>query len=269
MNNQSRFDDFEVESSKYESFIAEIQEVQSTLLAATTDLTNPLGDLVRAQIKRSLPPIYGATVLAVSKPPATKQESGDLRRKRILLAAALEMLHIALNVHRLLVSAALNAQPVIQQEGGNDDSLDRSFIGSTILAGDYCFSRAAQMAAQTDHPRVVATFSLALQTVSEELLREQFHPHNGSYDETRQLLQSGAQAAALLVDLPASEEQEAISLSQELASQWAHQGEKRGEWQPLGNHSEKIPLPWQTLYQWLNRQRTNGDTPPIPHRHYR
>ena len=83
------------------------------------------------------------------------------------------MLHIALNVHRLLVNAARTEEG--SQKVGAKAELDRAFIGSTILAGDYCFSRAAQMAAQTDHPRVVATFSLALQAVSEGLLREQFN----------------------------------------------------------------------------------------------
>jgi octaprenyl-diphosphate synthase len=259
MNTTSRFDNV-----AYEMFVAEIQEVQSTLLAATTDLTNPLGDLVRAQIKHSQPPIYGATVLAVSTAAGAGAESADLRRKRILLAAALEMLHIALNVHRLLVNAALAAQQAGEQKAGSDDPLDRSFIGSTILAGDYCFSRAAQMAAQTDHPRVVSTFSLALQTVSEELLREQFHPDHGRYDESRHLLQSGAQAAALLVDLPAADEQQAIALSQELASHWAQfaRGNSPEQWQLPDQRAHTLPHSWQALYQWLYRQPTNGDVPP-------
>jgi geranylgeranyl pyrophosphate synthase len=226
------------------NFIAEIDEVQSTLLAATTDLISPLGDLVRAQIRHSQPPICGAVVLAVAKPPSlsasTLPEEDEFRHKRIVLAAALEMLHVALNVHRLLVNAARR-----ERQPSGEISLDPSFIGSTILAGDYCFSRAAQMAAQTDHARVVAVFALALQTVSEGLLREQFAqdheltdtqsaetankemPNNGdrddsyrnkSYDETHQLLRSGAHAAALLVDLPESRQQQVIALSQELAT---------------------------------------------------
>jgi geranylgeranyl pyrophosphate synthase len=289
MNNQPLFDDFE----------AEIQEVQSTLLEATNDLTSPLGDLVRAQIKRSQPPICGAVVLAVAKPASLNQETteaeAELHHKRILLAAALEMLHVALNVHRLLVNAALREQQR-EQHGGNDSALDLSFIGSTILAGDYCFSRAAQMAAQTDHPRVVATFALALQTVSEGLLREQFHGddglksihkdeyihaqwhdgdrehaalmdteryRNGNYDETRQLLHSGAHAAALLVGLSESEQEQAIALSHELASHWAldKQGVADENWQEVGSWAEALPASWQTLHQWLNHQRANGESP--------
>lgn len=259
MNNQPKFDHFD-----YECFLAEIQEVQGTLLAATTDLTNPLGDLVRAQIRRSQPPVCGAVVLTVSKPQDTALDTGDLRRKRIVLAAALEMLHIALNVHRLLVNAARREQQ--DAEAGGDGSLDRAFIGSTILAGDYCFSRAAQLAAQTDSPRVVATFSLALQTVSEELLREQFHPENGSgsYDEVRQLLESGAMAAAQLIELNRKDEQANIALSQELATYWARhaRGLPAGESPLLGQHTSPLPENWQALHRWLNIQRANGELSP-------
>ena len=244
--------------SSLAQFEAEIDEVQGTLLSATTDLTNPLGELVRGQIKRAQPPICGATVLAVSYLAGNAAEKSDLRRKRILLAAALEMLNIALNVHRLLVNAAL-AEP----QPNGDDALDRAFIGSTILAGDYCFSRAAQLAAQTDHPRVVATFSLALQTVSEELLREQFHSGNGSgsYDETRQLLQSGALAAAQLVGLPEAEQQNAVALSRELAAQWPrfrHSNDMPNVQSSNNNSLHTLPANWQILYLWLNRQHANS-----------
>jgi octaprenyl-diphosphate synthase len=172
------------------------------------------------------------------------------------------MLHLALNVHRLLINATQR-----QQQTSNQISLDHSFIGSTILAGDYCFSRAAQMAAQTEHPQVVATFALALQSVSEGLLRQQFPQthqpdpqndtnHDANYDEMRQLLQSGANAAALLVDLPANQREQAITLSHDLATYWAH---------PTTNApTHPLPEQWQTLYLWLNRQRTHRQPPPTP-----
>jgi octaprenyl-diphosphate synthase len=245
-----------------EIFELEIEEVESALVTATADLTNPLGDLVRAQIKRSQPPIYGALVLAVSKPQAPAQETSSLHRKRILLAAALEMLHIALNVHRLLVNAAVQKQDI-----GGDNSLDRSFIGSTILAGDYCFSRAAQMAAQTDHPRVVAAFSLALQSVSEGLLREQFNTSANPYDESRQLLTSGAQAAARLIELSEKQQEQAALFSQDIAAQWAmQQSNDNGDRQTVRPSTPPLtpaPFPayWQTLYEWLQGQTANGAPP--------
>lgn len=249
----------------FKRFTAEITEVQSTLLVTTTDLTNPLGDLVRGHIKRSQAPICGAVVLAVAITPTADEADSDLRRKRIVLAAALEMLHIALNVHRLLVNAARQ-----EANADSDEPLDRAFIGSTILAGDYCFSRAAQLAAQTDHPQVVATFSLALQSVSEGLLREQFETNSpaGTYDETRQLLESGALAAAQLINGTEREQQAAITLSRQLANQWASYTPRAIATEPSSltaapqlrpEPHQELPSGWRALYQWLNHQHTNGD----------
>lgn len=254
MNNQHQF-----ENPAFKEFDMEIRELQSALISATNDLANPLGELVRAQIRQSQPPICGMVVLAISKRSNTAPGDQAYHHKRILLAAALEMLHVALNVHRLLVNAALLEQQNSAQ-GESANLLDRAFIGSTILAGDYCFSRAAQLAAQSDHPGVVATFSLALQTVSEELLREQFEAGRSAYDETRHLLPSGAQAAALLAGLPENEQQEAVTLSQEFAANWAlyRQGAATG-WQPSGSHSGTYPEAWQMLYRWLQHYRANGD----------
>jgi octaprenyl-diphosphate synthase len=256
MNNQALLMNFE----------AEIAEVQSTLLVATTDLTNPLGDLVRAHIKRAQPPICGAVVLAVST--LLAPDDNDLRRKRVVLAAALEMLHIALSVHRLLVNAANR-----EQKAGGEEPLDRTFIGSTILAGDYCFSRAAELAAHTDHPQVVATFALALQAVSEGLLREQFDPQGAidAYDETRQLLESGALAAAQLAGHTPAQQRAAVAMSQQLAMQWDtylptrqrdnNHGDGQVHWQVLPSSPDHQSPGWQALYQWLNRQRVYGETP--------
>ena len=255
-------------SVDFASFEAEILETQNALLAATADLTSPLGELVRAQIKRAYPPIRAAVVLAVARPEkdAAKDTVEDeaSRHKRILLASALEMLHVALNVHRLLINAAMN-------EHNSNTPLDRSFVGSTILAGDYCFSRAAQMAAQTEHPRVVSIFALALQNVSERLLREQFtrsndmaqtpandannRDANNNYDETHELLHSGSQAAAALVELSEAGEQEAIRLSEELATRWklGAPGLIASDGQ-FNKWAETLPSRWQALYHWLARQ---------------
>jgi geranylgeranyl pyrophosphate synthase len=265
----------------FAEFEAEIQEMQSALLAATSDLISPLGELVRAQIKRANPPLRGAVVLAVAGAKLDRLQAGagdESRRKRILLAAALEMLYVALNVHRLLVNAAMTEQ-------NSDAPLDRSFVGSTILAGDYCFSRAAQMAAQTDHPQVVAIFALALQTVSEGLLRKQFNRGNdqvrplsveadgdynarvynqqeyfsGDYDETHALIYSGAEAAATLIALPEAEKQQAIALSQELFIRWTEEAISLAaddnpfidDWMPT------LPNRWQALYHWLAHQESD------------
>jgi octaprenyl-diphosphate synthase len=236
------------------AFEAELQTVADMLVAASDDLGSPLGDLVRAQVKHAQPLVRGALVLTV----AGETDAPEVREPRILLAAALEMLYVALNVHRLLVNAAANDRP------GSDDPLDRSFVGSTILAGDYCFSRAAQMAARTDHPRVVAIFAQALQNVSEGLLRSQFaagqrDTYRSDFDETRELLRSGAQAASALIDLPESATQEVVGHSQELAARWAAYAAGPA---PEGTASRR-PLPttgrWPLLQQWLMGQRANGN----------
>ena len=81
-------------SVDFASFEAEILETQNALLAATADLTSPLGELVRAQIKRAYPPIRAAVVLAVAGPAkdAAKDTAEDeaSRHKRILLASAMD-----------------------------------------------------------------------------------------------------------------------------------------------------------------------------------
>ncbi len=258
-------------------FETELQAVHDMLARAAEELGSPLGALVRAQIKRAQPLVRAALVLTVAvspndtaqatppDPASMTQTSGEanfaLRERRIHLAAALEMLHVALNVHRLLVTAAMTERP------GSDDALDRSLVGSTILAGDYCFSRAAQMAARTDHPGVVAIFAQALQNVSEGLLRSQFSSALSSsvrpeFDETRELLRSGAQAAGALVGMSESASNEAISHSQDIAARWATYG--------LGNTAQdsgisaNLQFPvhgrWQILHQWLSGQRVNGKT---------
>lgn len=255
----------------------EVQEVLSMLFTITSDLPTPLGDLVRAQIRHAKPYLCGAVVLVVSKPPLEvhkdeAHEDSDFHKKRILLASALEMLHVALTIHRLLVRAARPDKDPEKdpekdtekdaQEIGGETELDRAFIGSTILAGDYCFSRAAQMAAQTDNPVVVATFSHALQLVSEGLLREQFAPpsEHMHYDETTQLMQSGVLAAAQLANYPEEEAQGAIFQSRELAGHWIRyqQGTSSKHNHIITSSStEAMPANWQILYQWLTSQRPN------------
>ncbi|MCX6050475.1 MAG: hypothetical protein NT075_35715, partial [Chloroflexi bacterium] len=117
-------------------------------------------------------------------------DTDDLREKRILFAAALEMLYVALNIHRkLLTNPASN---------GNHDA-DKSRLGSIILAGDYCFSRSATLAAQTNNPEVVMIFANALKTVNEGHLRQHFAQAWTDFDENQILFEAGARAAATLV----------------------------------------------------------------------
>ena len=239
----------------FSSFENELSEVHQMLQQAVDGVGSPLGDIVRAQAKRTFPLTRAAIVLATA---VTDDDDDALRGRRITLAAALEMLHIALHVHRLLVGAAYDRHP-----GDQESVMDRSFVGSAILSGDYCFSRAAQFAAATDNPRVAAIFAQALQIVSEGQLRHQFdqataggHP---DYDETGELLRSGVLAAAALVDVAPDEEASLARMSQELAKQlFAHKpapSSDAGLWAELAppRHAR-----WQTLQLWLSAQPVNG-----------
>jgi len=195
-------------------FAAELAAVEAALLGAAQELGAPLGELVRAQIRRNTPLLRAALVLTVA---AGSPADIELRAKRILLASALEMLHVAMHVHRLL----LESTPHFVNNGRNADYQDRTFIGGAILAGDYCFSRAAQMAARTDNPTVVKIFARTLQVISEGQLRRLFDADTVQpLDELRELLQSGAIAAAALAGLDPNATQAARELSEDVAQRW-------------------------------------------------
>lgn len=229
-------------------FEAELRAVQETLAAAIEELGMPLGELVHAQSKQTAPALRAALILAAGYAPHGDEQS---RRRRLYLAAALEMLYLALHVHRLLVNAA-----ALEAQG---EDLDRSFIGSTILAGDYCFSRAASMAAQTDSPAIVTRFAQALQTVSEGHLRALFAPEATGFDENRALLEAGAEAAPDLAGLPAHLLPGYRAAAAALAAALADSS--------LNARSLAALLPtlpadyrprWQALAQWLMGEHTNG-----------
>jgi hypothetical protein len=113
------------------------------------------------------------------------------RDKRVALAAAIEMLHLATSIHDEM------PRGIIEMTERN-----RMLLGSTILIGDYVFSRASQLAAQTDNPAVVTVFAQALAQVAETrvahiLEHPEFPPHDDPI-----LFAAAAEAAALLVGLP-------------------------------------------------------------------
>ncbi len=195
-------------------FAAELHSVHERLESAAAELGSPLSELVRARLRAVAPPLSGALVLAAAY---DAQASGSGLEHRIALAAALEMLNVALSVHQLLVSSAAAA-------------LDKSFIGSAILAGDYCFGRAARLAAQTDNPTIVILFSQALQDFSEGHLRSYFNaapatrdgipdavPEVPPFDGLAILLHFGAAAALELSDLAPDARQTVRELAARLA----------------------------------------------------
>lgn len=178
---------------------AELNLVAGKLEEAVADLPNGLAQFVRSELAENQ--VLAAVVLASAAP---EKDSAEEEYRRVALAAALELLQIALNIHRLLL------QP--EQTG----SIDSYLLGGTILAGDYCFSRAAVLAAQTEHPKVVTVFAELLQQVSQANLRRVIAKGGSggeptAADEREALFRSGASAGALLAGL-SKEEQEVVVL---------------------------------------------------------
>lgn len=178
---------------------AELTAVQQQLSSAIEELYPPLSELVRAQFKVATPPLRAAIVLTAG---VGEPDTEALRENRIFLAAALEMLYIALHIHHLLVMST-------QTNGEN--AADKSLLGSIILAGDYCFSRSAILAARTNNPEVVMLFSTALKIVSEGKLRQYFIKENLPFNENQKLFEAGVRAAATLAQLP-EETREALAV---------------------------------------------------------
>ena len=173
---------------------AELNLVAAKLEETVADLPEGLAQFVRSALGEDR--VLAGVVLASAAP---ARDTTEDKSRRVALAAALELLQIALNIHRLLLKP------------GQAGSIDSFLLGGTILAGDYCFSRAAVLAAQTNHPRVVTIFAELLQEVSQANLRRVItkdgtdrEPH--TFDEREALFRSGASAGALLAGLGESEE---------------------------------------------------------------
>lgn len=196
---------------------AELQAVHQELQQSLADLYAPLADLARNQLAQAQPFKRAALVLAVG---IGNPDHAVLRQQRVSLAAAQEMLFIALSIHKML----LTSPPAQQNEQ------QKTVMGGIILTGDYCFSRSAILAAQTDHVPVVEIFSEALKVISEGLLRNFFADRAARagesqpepvvfYDERSDLFVSGVQAAAVLAALPEAATADLVDLANLLAAQ--------------------------------------------------
>ena len=107
--------------------------------------------------------------------PALALLAGDIypadTEKLVSLAASVEMLHTATLVHDDLIDGALLRR-------GQETLNSRWNMGATVLTGDYLFARAAALAAETDHVRVMAIFADTLMTICSGELRQIFDHHN-------------------------------------------------------------------------------------------
>ena len=91
--------------------------------------------------------------------------------KLVSLAASVEMLHTATLVHDDLIDGAM-----VRRGRGTLNA--RWSMGATVLTGDYLFARAAALAAETNHVRVMAIFADTLMTICSGELRQIFDRHN-------------------------------------------------------------------------------------------
>ena len=173
---------------------AELNAVRQLITDVADQLDAPLRQLVHARIAQAQPLLRAGVVLASAVNDESSDDAEDypLVRHRIHLAAALEMLHIAHNIHKLLLVSG-------------SEEMDASVMGSTILAGDFCFSHAAVLAAKTDNPDVVAIFAQGLKTISENNLKKLFENADNT-DEDRVLFVAGVQAAVVLAQLTSAQQ---------------------------------------------------------------
>lgn len=229
-------------------FQEELAAVEEKLSLAFSELYTPLSGLVRSQVQQAKPHLRAAVVLVAAHSP---DGDSQLREKRLFLATALEMLYVALNVHQLL----LNNRTQIE------DTIDKSVLGSTILAGDYCFSFAASLAARTDSAEVVAIFSQTLQAISERQLRSLFDPSQPAtaaalqesepFDASAELFQAGIQAANALVKLDSRALDAHAEMVQSLIAQLLHRKISLPIQESLLNPTQKAY--WSALVQWHNQ----------------
>ena len=177
-------------ADQYSKRLSEEQEVVASLLdEALADLPEGLLQFVHGELTGEQ--ILAGVVLASAAP---EHDSAEALSRRAALAAALELLQIALGIHRLLLTS--------EQPG----AIDSFLLGGTILAGDYCFSRAAVLASLTNQPRVVRVFAELLKEVSQANLRrvidgECVDSEEHRADEREALFHSGALAGVLLAGL--------------------------------------------------------------------
>ena len=191
-------------------FEAELDQVEQHINEEIGSLFPPFSQMVAAQLRHSHPLLRAGVVLATGM---ATEDDATLRDQRIYLAAALEMLHLAINVHIFLLGGA-----------SSGDTPNPSLLGSTILAGDYCFSRAASLAVRTGDPKVVEIFSNALKRVSEGHLRRLFDSSGEPYNEDRELFRAGVEAATLLAHWPASAQSQVHRLIEAQADRPANLG---------------------------------------------
>ena len=227
-------------------FERELESVQDKMHQPVHALRSPLRELIMARIESSYPPARAAVVLC-----AGYSVDQNATESRVNLAAALEMLTVAFEIHERLLGPD---RPAVAADPGPEE---RTYLGGNILAGDFCFSCAAQLAARTESPAVVATFATALQTVSENRLRTLFldgaeMSADPSFSTHRTLMHSGAAAALELSDLEYPGRVVVESLIDTIVEGAATTPLANDEWkQQIGSLPAEHASRWKAYASWI------------------
>ncbi|MCY3707357.1 MAG: hypothetical protein OXG26_00590 [Caldilineaceae bacterium] len=217
---------------------AELNLVAAKFEEAVADLPDGLAQFVRSEVADEQ--VLAGVVLASAAP---VNDSAEDKFRRVALASALELLQIALNIHRLLLKPK------------QTDSIDSFLLGGTILAGDYCFSRATVLAARTNHPRVVTIFAELLQELSQANLRrvivnESLSRDAVGVDERESLFHSGAAAGVLLAGLSEEDQEAVVSYAACLGRRRPQDG-TGALGAPVVENLDKMPVPQRERWRAL------------------
>ncbi len=173
-----------------------------------TPLAEVLAGLVRSGGKRVRPTIVLLAAGLVS--PLAGAQPRSQQRRLFSLAAAVESLHTATLVHDDVIDGALLRR--------GQSTLNAVWTpGSTIMAGDFFFARAAALAAETEHPRVIKLFAETLGVIVDGELRQAFtardwgQPKQSYYEriygKTAALFEVATRTAAVLSNATAPDEE--------------------------------------------------------------
>ncbi len=125
---------------------------------------------------------------------------GATSDRLITLAAAIELLHTATLVHDDLIDGSLLRR-------GNPTLNSQWSPGATVLTGDFLFSCAARLAAETESVPVIKVFAQTLITIVNGEITQLFSDRasinresyfNRIYAKTASLLETSAKAAAMI-----------------------------------------------------------------------
>lgn len=122
---------------------------------------------------------------------ATSRLGHSEQKKRVALAAAIEMLDMAVIIHDLIPRGEVAAT-----------EQNRVLMGSATLVGDYCFGQASILAASVENAAVSAAFSDALAKLSERRVITLIETPNQPHADSAILYAAGAEVGGLLAKLP-------------------------------------------------------------------